>query len=43
MRSDGPRSHKAVPMEELWHSGIELGREIAGLPDGAPVRIVVTE
>ena len=43
MRSEGPRSHRAVPMEELWHSGIELGRKIAGLPDGTPVQIVVTE
>jgi len=37
--SEGPRSHKAVSMDELWNHYTELGRELAGIPEGTAIRI----
>ncbi len=39
MRTAGSRSRRAVPVDELWHVHMQLGRELNGLPDGATIRI----
>lgn len=39
MRAEGPRSRRAVPVDELWHLHMQLGRELKGLPDGATIRV----
>lgn len=39
MRTEGPRSRRAVPVDELWHLHTHFGRELNGLPDGATIRV----
>ena len=37
------RSRKGVAVEELWNMALDLGRQLRDLPDGAQVRVVVSE
>ncbi|MBP9203018.1 MAG: DUF2625 family protein [Kofleriaceae bacterium] len=39
----GARSYRAVPMTELWSLAMEIGPQLAELPDGAQVELVVKE
>ena len=42
-RAEGSRSRRAVPVDELWHLHMQLGRELNGLPDGTTFRIHLGE
>lgn len=42
-RAQGPCSRRAVPVDELWHVHMQLGRELNGLPDGARVILEPTK